>query len=93
MTVFVDRAAYRYRGMVMCHLLADTEAELLAFAERLGLKREWFQRDHALPHFDICRAKRQAAIAAGAIEIGLHQVGHLIRRHRAAAVQSESEHP
>ena len=54
-----------------CHLKADTEEELHAFAEQLGLKREWFQ-DHINPaykHYDLTASKRVIAIQRGAIPL------------------------
>lgn len=70
----------------MCHLLADTVEELHAMAERIGLRRDWFQ-SHGMPHYDICREKRQLAISAGAREIDRRHVGRLIRAWRAGNVQ------
>ncbi|MDX6686349.1 MAG: hypothetical protein QOF86_2477 [Baekduia sp.] len=52
------------------HLQADTTAELHAFAEALGLRRTWFQHKAGRPwhdHYDLTAAKREQAIAAGAI--------------------------
>jgi hypothetical protein len=31
--------------MVMCHMLADTSAELHEMADRIGIARKWFRRD------------------------------------------------
>ena len=81
MAVYVDRGAIPYRGMKMCHMLADTEQELHRMAERLGIKRAWFQ-DHAMPHYDICQAKRRLALSFGALPIGRREVGALIKRWR-----------
>ena len=52
-----------------CHLTADTETELHAFAAKIGMKRAWFQPHALLPHYDLTPFRRQAAINAGAIEI------------------------
>lgn len=69
MTVYVDMRA-NFGRMKMCHMIADTEAELLAMADRIGVARKWRQgipgRDD---HFDIALTKRALAVAAGAIEI------------------------
>lgn len=51
-----------------CHMVGDTAEELHALAEKIGLKREWFQNRRRLPHYDLTPAKRAAAIAAGAKE-------------------------
>jgi hypothetical protein len=81
-SVYVDNARIRYRGMLMCHLLADTLDELHAMADRVGLRREWFQGDAGAPHYDICLTKRQAAIKAGAVEVGRKELVALMRRLR-----------
>lgn len=81
MTAYVDRALTRYGRMRMSHLLADTEAELHVRAQRMGLKREWFQ-DHSTPHYDLCMSKRRLAVMAGAVEIDRKQTVALIRRLR-----------
>lgn len=82
MTVYVDRGRVSYRRMFMCHMVADTLEELHAMAEKLRLRREWFQ-DHATPHYDICQAKRKEAVKLGAKEIDRRQVVSIIRRWRA----------
>ena len=52
------------------HLLADSPAELAAFAARLGLRPEWIQfPSTAREHYDIVEAVRRRAVAAGAIPI------------------------
>jgi hypothetical protein len=54
-----------------CHLTADTEDELHAFAARLGMRREWFQ-DHPRPerrHYDLTRERRERAVRAGALSV------------------------
>lgn len=59
-----------------CHLRADTEEELHAFAQTLGLQRSWFQNHHPNPrfwHYDLTRGKRDQAIAMGAKELNRHE--------------------
>lgn len=47
------------------HMIADTEEELQAMAERIGLRREWFQGDH----YDLVPSKRALAIRHGALAL------------------------
>jgi hypothetical protein len=55
--------------MVMCHMFADTEAELHDMAERIGVARKWFQTPpHASwNHYDIALSKKALAVQYGAI--------------------------
>jgi hypothetical protein len=57
-----------FRGVKSCHMYADTMGELHDMARRIGLKREWFQDDPSLQHYDLVPTKRAAAVAAGAVE-------------------------
>jgi hypothetical protein len=66
-----------YGRMVMCHMVADSTAELLAMADRIGVARRWLQKAGTRhEHFDICLAKRKLAVAAGAAEITMKELGH-----------------
>lgn len=70
MSVYVDDMRAPYKGMLMCHMIADTSAELVAMADRIGVKRKWIQHPGTpKEHFDICLAKRAQAVAAGAREL------------------------
>ena len=79
--VYVDAAIWPYRGMTMCHLMADTLEELHAMAERVGMKRHWFQ-DKSLPHYDICKSKRVLAVRFGALEVSREQTAGIMREWR-----------
>ena len=68
MPVYVDEAKHKYGRMVMCHMVADTELELHAMADLIGIDRKHFQ-DTRYPHYDICKAKREQAIYAGAFQV------------------------
>lgn len=79
MTVYVDTAfieATVPNGRVRhnskwCHLTADTKAELHEFAQRLGLRRSYFQdKPSGRWHYDVTEGMRWKAIRMGAVEIG-----------------------
>ena len=79
MTVYVDSMRAKYGRLIMCHMIADIDAELRAMADKIGVKQKWHQGDH----FDICLAKRALAIKAGAVEITQRQAGAMTIRKRA----------
>ena len=81
MSVYVDKAKNQYRGMLMCHMLADTSEELHAMAVRIGIQRRWFQ-NHKTPHYDICQSKRRLALLAGGIEIDRRQTVEIMKKLR-----------
>lgn len=70
MAVYVDTARHPYRGMIMCHLWADSREELLAFVDQIGIARRWVQEPPRASwlHFDINLTHKQRALAAGAIQ-------------------------
>jgi hypothetical protein len=78
MTVYVDNARNPLGRMIMCHMLADSDDELHAMADRLGLKREWYQGDH----YDISQVRKARAIRFGAIEISSREIARLRKRRR-----------
>ena len=70
MSVYVDDMRAPFRGMLMCHMIADTTDELLAMVDRIGVKRKWIQYPGTpKEHFDICMAKRAEAVRGGAIQV------------------------
>lgn len=56
------------------HMLANDLDELHAMADRIGLKRDWFQGHTTFAHYDVQRRKRALAVAAGAVEIGFAEL-------------------
>jgi hypothetical protein len=40
------------------HLVADTEEELHTFAQKIGLKRKWYQCPDTHPHYDLTTRKK-----------------------------------
>lgn len=78
-----DMRAY-YRGMIMCHMLATSTDELLAFAEKIGVHRKWLQRKGTVDeHFDISLTMKQRALLNGARQITQRMAGAIVvhRRH------------
>lgn len=62
---FSGHAVY-HRDKSWCHMVSDeSEEELHAFAEELGLKREWYQGDH----YDLTEGMRNKAVAKGAKQV------------------------
>jgi hypothetical protein len=95
-TVYVDTAripaTVAGRAGRWSHLTADSRDELHRLADRIGLRRSWFQdptRPHGQPgahwHFDVTDPKRAAAIAAGAQVISRRELGQLLTARRATA--------
>ncbi len=81
--VYVDDMKAPFGRMVMCHLVADTDEELLAMADTIGVSRKWHQAPPAHDsHFDICLSKRKLAVAAGAVQITLRQLAAMNFRRR-----------
>jgi hypothetical protein len=80
MTVYVDDMRAPYGRMKMCHMLADTEEELHAMADAIGVARRWYQRRHE--HYDIALSKRQLAIEHGALPITLRELAAMSRDRR-----------
>lgn len=75
-----------------CHLMVENHyargaiTELHAFAKRIGLKLAWFQGDTWAPHYDLTPARREAALAAGAVFVPAKQQA---RDRRAARLAHE----
>jgi hypothetical protein len=83
-TVYVDNMRARFRRMVMCHMLADSDDELHKMADRIGVARRWWQSPTHTSgsHYDIALSKRALAVAAGAVEISLRQASAMNARRR-----------
>jgi hypothetical protein len=82
MSVYVDTSANAFGHMVMCHMIADTPAELRSMALRIGLAPRWFQHRASVPHFDIAKSKRALAVQAGAIELDRRAFVEAMRKIR-----------
>jgi len=83
-TVYVDDMRAPYGRMIMCHMIADTDGELHAMAQRVGVARKWHQAPPRHDsHYDICLAMRAKALSAGAVAITWRQAGSMTLRRRA----------
>jgi hypothetical protein len=74
----------RGRAIANCHRFTDeVELEKLhELAQKIGLKRDWFQNKPRLPHYDLTPTKRAAAIAAGAMPVDRRQAVALWQSRR-----------
>jgi hypothetical protein len=69
------------------HMQADTLEELHAMADRLGLKRSWFQSKPGKPwhdHYDLTGTKRDQAIRLGAVSLTWREAARRNRKVRLA---------
>jgi len=86
MAVYVDNAAHQFGRMVMCHMFADTAAELHRMARAIGMDLRWYQGPWRratgkppFPHYDVCKMRRRKAVMLGAVEVDRRD-GWLIRK-------------
>jgi hypothetical protein len=93
MTVYVDRLAswgwvLRGRKTQSCHMFTDSVdlEELHVLAERIGLKRAWFQDHRIAPHYDLTPSRRAEAVKLGAVEVQERAAAAAIWRARREAV-------
>lgn len=91
MTVYVDDMYQTERGrfgrMKMSHMMSDSEAELLAMADRIGMARRWLQcagQGRSRVHFDVSLGMRAKAIDAGAKPVTMRELGMICQRWREA---------
>lgn len=84
MTVYVDDMQAKFGQMTMCHMLADTDEELHAMADRIGVARRWWQSPAKTSgsHYDIALSKRALAVRHGAVQITWRQAGCMNTRRR-----------
>lgn len=83
MAVYVDDMRASVGRLIMCHMIADTDEELHAMADRIGVARRWHQKpDTPRSHYDIALSKRALAVTAGAIEITWRQASCMTARRR-----------
>jgi hypothetical protein len=80
---YTGRVPYRHK--VWCHLVADSDTELLACAAELGLSEAWLQGTRGWDsHFDLPAPLRSGALDLGAVEVDFRFMGRRTRARRAA---------
>lgn len=85
------RSAGEQFGHRWCHLWSEDLDALHSMAERLGMRREWFQDRPGFPHYDLPPFRREAALAHGAVE---HSLKDWLRaRRRALTPQQKAPSP
>ncbi len=82
MTVYVDDMRSKYRRLILSHMMADSNDELYAMAQTIGIQLKHHQGDH----FDICQVKRALAIKSGAVEVTQRQLAAMRTRRRETGV-------
>jgi hypothetical protein len=95
-TVYVDNMYLypmgKYGRMKMSHMIADTTAELVQMATRVGVNPKWIQHaNESGEHFDICMSMRTKAICYGARPITLKQCSLMSMRRRVEGVLGTPE--
>lgn len=88
-----DEAKRRGHGRKRwCHMVSDESVdELHEFAQRLGLRREWFQGGNSHPHYDLTEGKRWQALRLGAREATHSEIAAVWEK--ATPPQNEGEQP
>ena len=82
MPVYIDKANLKFRNMIMCHMIADTEQELHDMALKIGMKKEWYQKNASFPHYDVCLMRKKVALSNGAIEVDRRTLVYKMREIR-----------
>jgi hypothetical protein len=93
MTVYVDDMRASFGRMVMCHMIADTDAELHAMVDRIGVARRWHQAPPKVldSHYDIALSKRALAVSLGAVQVTLRQAAAMCARRRSTGCLGQPE--
>lgn len=86
MSIYIDNAniiSSKLRGN-WCHMVAIPIADidnLHLIANKIGLKREWYQSSAKIPHYDVVKNKIKKAIKLGVIEVSTRELIKLVRKN------------
>jgi len=83
MAVYVDSLIdYGWKLGPSCHMTADTLEELHEMADKIGMKRSWFQKSKKdVPHYDLVASRRKLAVKYGAIELTRNEAAEKIAKY------------
>lgn len=83
MAVYVDNMRAKFGRMIMCHMIADSDDELHAMADAIGVARRWHQAAGTYrSHYDIAVSKKALAIQHGAKEITMRELGFILNSRK-----------
>jgi hypothetical protein len=83
MSVYLDDVEAGFGRMIICHMIADSRAELLLMAGRIGVAARWILYPRtSREHFGICKSKRASAIRQRAIPISRKDLAAKVNRRR-----------
>jgi hypothetical protein len=82
MAVYVDDLVWYPGKGRWCHMVSNNLEELHAMAEKIGLRREWFQNHAHHPHYDLMALSRALAVENGAIEITRHELVRIFKQQQ-----------
>lgn len=92
MTVYVDDMYATFGRMKMCHMVADSTAELNEMADRIGVARKWIQKPGTSgEHYDVSISARKKAVAFGAVELTTRELAVKIWIPRQEAERKKKE--
>jgi len=80
MAVYVDDL-FDYPGKGWwCHMVSNNLDELHTMADRIGLRREWFQNHPRHPHYDLRPYSRSLAVLHGAVEVSSEEIVQILKK-------------
>lgn len=76
--ILVGTREYKYRGMIMSHMVSESLVELHRMARIIDVDRKHFQDKKGKPHYDISKGKKKLAMKYGAKEVDDREIIKLL---------------
>lgn len=81
--VLIDDMEAPFGRMIMCHMVADTNMELVQMALAIGMKASWIQHKGTYKeHFDVSKTRKAKAIELGAKQVTMSELSTFIQARR-----------